>query len=349
MTALLRDRPRLVFAGLAATALLVEAWVVGSAGFAARPGVVGTAVTIDLLVVLPVLWSWLGIRRGGAPAWSLVPVLVACGAAAALLLPAEGEVVLAPLLRLAPLLEAAVLLWLGLRARRVLEACRASSEPDAVARLREGLTAVFGGHPGFRVLADELTTIRYLVRPPEDQLPPGAAVFGYHRTSGWGAVVAALALAVAAEAVAVHALVARWSAGGAWVLTALSAYGLLWLVADWRATRHRPLLLAGGRLWLRAGLRWTAEVPLARVAEVHRVSRWRGDAADAAGAGGAGAAAPEDRLDLPVVGGVDLVLGFDRPVEVHGPFGVRRAVRRVGVAADEPEALLRALEPERSG
>ena len=335
--ALVREHPRRLFASLALVALLVELAVVQSAGFARRPGLIGAAVTLDLVVLVPALWAWLGVRRGGAPGWSLVPVVVASTAAAALLLPPAGEALLDPLLGAAPLLELAVLAWLALRARRVLAVCRASSTPDALVRFREGIAHVFGDHPGFRVLADELSMLRYLAAPPVDRLPDDARSFSYHRTSGWGAVVTALTLAVAAEATAVHALVSGWSPTAAWILTALSIYSGLWLIADWRASRHRPLLVDGGQLWLRAGLRWTAAVPLSRVVSVKRVRRWRGSGADES------VDAPDTCLDLPVLGGIDLVLTFDGPVEVQGPFGLTRSVRRVGVTVDDPKALQPAL------
>ena len=335
--ALVREHPRRLFASLALLALLVELAVVQSAGFARRPGLIGTAVTLDLVVLVPALWAWLGVRRGGAPGWSLVPVVVASTAATALLLPPSGEVLLDKLLKVAPLLELAVLAWLALRARRVLAACRASSTPDALARFREGITHVFGDHPGFRVLADELSMLRYLTVPPADRLPGDARSFSYHRTSGWGAVVAALTLAVAAEATAVHALVSGWSPTAAWILTALSIYSGLWLISDWRATRHRPLLVDGDQLWLRAGLRWTAAVPVSRVVSSERVQRWRNDGA------GEGETASDLRLDLPVLGGVDLVLTFDGPLEVHGPFGLTRRVDRVGVVVDDVDGLTTAL------
>lgn len=63
--------------------------------------------------------------------------------------------------------------------------------------------------------------------------------FSMHRRAAYGAVVVALGMASLAELVAVHLLVVRWSPAGAWALTALSVYGLAWLLADYHAVRRR--------------------------------------------------------------------------------------------------------------
>jgi len=322
-------RPLLLFLAAAVLALAVEAAVVGTAAFRARPGVMGGAVAFDLLVVVPALWAWLGVRRAGLPAITLAPVLVACWIAGRALLPAAAEDGLELAAAAAPALEAALLVYLGLRVRRIARACRTSDVPDAVLRLREGMASVLGEGLPARLAADEASMLRYLARPPADRGSPGEA-FSYHRRSGWGAMVFALALAVAAEATAIHFLLAGWSLTAAWIVTALSVYSGLWLVADWRATRNRPLVVDGGSLLVRVGLRWTARIPLEAVASARRARP--GEAPSGAG-----------ELSTALPGPPDVVLELERQVVVAGPFGLDRSVTRLGLSVDEPDALLRTL------
>lgn len=75
-TRLLR-RPRLLFLAVALLVGSVELLVVRSAGFRAQPELLGGAVVVDLVLLLPLLWYWLVIRRGRAPGISVVPVAVA--------------------------------------------------------------------------------------------------------------------------------------------------------------------------------------------------------------------------------------------------------------------------------
>jgi hypothetical protein len=71
------------------------------------------------------------------------------------------------------------------------------------------------------------------------------------------------------EAALVHLLVARWSVTVAWILTALSVYGAVWLVAVARSFSLRPVLLTGDELIVRAGLLWTVRIPRSQVAIEH--------------------------------------------------------------------------------
>lgn len=323
-------RSRLIFLGAASLIAAVELLLIRSVPFGRHPGLLGAAVTVDLVLVVPLLWLWLGVRRGGAPAVTVAPVAVGGWLLAGALLPAAGEGGLRAAAELAPALEIGLLAYLAVRVRRVVGAYRRSDDADPVVRLRRAVGEVLGRTLASRLLADEVTTIRYLVRPPSAAPASPARVFPYHRRSGWGAVVLALCMAMAVEGVAVHTLVARWSVAGAWVLSALTLYGALWLVADWRATRARPHLLEEEHLLIRTGLRWTARVPLADLRRVRPAP-----AGEKLGG--------EDELSTAAFGSPAVVLELDRPVTVEGPFGVSREVRRLGLAVDEPGRLAAAL------
>lgn len=63
-----------------------------------------------------------------------------------------------------------------------------------------------------------------------------------------------------------------WSPLAAWVATALTAWGLLYLLADYRATLARPVSLGAAALYVRCGaLASDAVVPYAAIAAVARV------------------------------------------------------------------------------
>jgi hypothetical protein len=319
-------RPGFVFLAAAALVVAAEILVTQTGALAARPELLGRAVTVDLLVVLPALWWWLGVRRSGAPPVTLVPVVVAAWWIAKALLPAESQAWLRTAAAVAPALEAGLLLYLGLRIRRIRRAYHGTTPGDPVLRLRAAVAEVLGAGAASRLLADEITTLRYLFRPPGLPVPRGTETFTTHRRSGWGAVVFALSLVGAVEVVAVHALVARWSHPAAWALTALSVYGILWLVADWRATRARPVTLGGGSLVVRAGLRWNASIPRGRVLEARAPSP-------------AEEFREEDALSLAPLGPPALVLELSAPTEVEGPLGISRRVTKLGIPVDDPERM----------
>lgn len=156
--------------------------------------------------------------------------------------------------------------------------------------------------------------------------------------AGYGAVLGALTLVIAAESAAVHLLVGLWSATAAWILTGLSVWALVWLVGDFRAFGARPIRIGPARMGLRFGLRWEAVVPLADVAGVERV---RG--------AGPGTTPGEGVLVAAVLGRPNVLLRLSRPVEVTGLYGIRRTVRELRLRVDDPDGLVDALGGSRSG
>ncbi|MGH7553279.1 MAG: hypothetical protein ACREMQ_09680 [Longimicrobiales bacterium] len=157
----------------------------------------------------------------------------------------------------------------------------------------------------------------------------GAGSFTYHRKTGYGAVVAALLLALAVEITPIHALLARWSATFAWIVTALSLYGVLWLIGDLRAIQLRPIVLRSDRLIVRFGLRWTLTVPLRQIESVRLI----------------GGAIVHDRMDLRLAlpGARRLSILLKEPVEASGVYGLRRRVQAFELGVDDPERLLKTL------
>jgi hypothetical protein len=165
---------------------------------------------------------------------------------------------------------------------------------------------------------------------PEEPEEQDSAVFSYHRKSGYGALLGALLLVFAFETLGIHFLLQRWSPVAAWIFTASSLYAMAVLIADARAQRRRPIVLADGVLQVRIGLRWTVAVPLAAVAEVSEVRT------------------PLPRrapgyLRAAVLAPPQILLVLREPLMAQGPYGIRRPVTRIGLAVDEPERLRMAL------
>jgi hypothetical protein len=103
------------------------------------------------------------------------------------------------------------------------------------------------------VLASELAAIHCALFSWRSRahLPGDARAFSSHKRSGHGGLVFALLVLTAVEALAIHVLPTRWSPVLAWIITALSLYGALWLLADYRASILRPVLVDSNEVWLR--------------------------------------------------------------------------------------------------
>lgn len=304
-------------------------------GYWARPGLMSQALTVDLALGLPAL-GWLFLVRGrSGPAWLLPPLFLTGLLLARWLVPGrelgDGRLVEA----LVVAVEGTLLVYLAARIRRVagvVRARRAAGEAPVDA-LRAGLAEVLDARVA-EAAATEASVLWYATagwRRPAP-VPGGVRAFPLHRRNGYPAVLGALLLAVAAETAILHLLLHAWTPVAAWIATGLSVWSALWLVADFHAARHHPPTAGAAGLHLRVGLRWRVRVPWDDLAGVSRSTR-----------------PVEDGLTLALLGPPDLHLELHRPVAVRGPFGIRKKVTRLGLAADDPAALMEEIEARIDG
>ncbi|HEY8468947.1 MAG TPA: hypothetical protein VIL18_04860 [Longimicrobiales bacterium] len=308
--------PLLFAAGTAA--IYAAARLVTAAASASDAGIVEIATTVDLTIVVPLLWYVLLVRGRGLPAITVLPVFLAGLLLAPLALPDGRE---AALQRIRHAAAPAELLLLAVLVRRTVKArgrLRAAGDADVLVRLRAAARELAGESRAADVIAYEAALLWYALlswRARPQQPAAGEVAFSHHRQSAHGAVAAALVLAVLAEMVPVHLLVGVWSGAAAWALTALSAYGVLWILGDVRAARLRRTVLTPDRLRVRFGLRWTMDAPLEWIERVERK-------AAAARAGGS------VHLEAALPAAPRVLIEFREPVETRGMLRADQAGAR---------------------
>jgi len=319
--------------------LLVSAIVVGagtlivrSAAFQRDPDLLAWAVSVDIALLLPALYL-LFARRTGWPAVSVVPVYLLALAAARIVLPAGRQGVLsAAELALIPL-ELMVLAYAVIAARRIRREVRArgGGSEGVLESLEEALTGVLGSRRIARVFATEGAVLYYSIfawgRAPRRE--GGARAFTYHATCRYGVIVGVFTFLVLMETGLAHLLLWLWKPWLAWVVSGVSLYSILFLLADFNAARRRPVLVDGRSLHLRVGLRWRAEIPLAEIESVVEP--------------GPDALPGRDVLKAHLVGQPNLVLKLREAREAVGWYGRTRRFDAATLAMDDPEGLAEAL------
>lgn len=289
----------------------------------AHPPAVLWGAAFDVAVTVPVLYFLLVVRGRIQPAVSLIPLCLLALLRATYVAP--GMAWLRPWLGAAA--DIAVMAFLVARVRRGARA--AGNHWDRLDRLRAAARELVPIPWAAEAVASEIALAWYaLAWQSRPEVPPGAKPFSIHQRSCAGLFFAAMAGVSVAEAVAAHLVAMRWSPRAAWLLTALSAYGFLWLVAVARSFALRPAWVAGGELALHSGILYSLRTPVAQIAVARRAA---GEAAD---------------LCLPPLTEANVRLEFREPVAVLKMYGLRRKVRTVALAVDDPEGFLRAVQPE---
>jgi len=298
-------------------------------GYRAAPTVIAPALLADLALGLPALGYLFLVRTGRRHPSILIPLGLLGLFLGRWWIPAEHLGVPLGLDVLAAALEGTLLVVLVLRLRAIRSAFRAARPrvPYPADALRHAFREVLGERLG-AVLFSEAAVLWHAVagwRSGSGPEAPGRAFPG-HRRNAYPAVLGALLMAIVVETGAVHLLVALWSEPVAWVLTIVSVYSVLWLLGDFNAARSMPSVLTDRTLHLRAGLRWSADIPRAGIVAIHDTPP------------------TETAVDLAMWGTPDFWLETREPVLARGPFGLDRRARFVGVAVDDPAALRKAVE-----
>lgn len=109
-------------------------------------------------------------------------------------------------------------------------------------------------------------------------------------------------------------------------------YGLFWFLADYRATRLRPILLDGETLHIRTGLRWTIRIPRANIAAIHKK---------------APKSEPSLRATLHMM--KPLWIELTEPITAQGPYGIEKQARWISVAVDDAKAFQEAVIEAKTG
>jgi hypothetical protein len=321
-------RPALLFGGLLLLVLLAEYAVMQHPAFLLRPEL-PAAVTLDLLVGIPLLFYFLVVRRYRLPATTVVAVFSAMLAVGYYLVPAGQQHYLGWGSRSLGLLEGAagVVMIINIRRLTLAYTQAAQHSADFVENLHAAFATVF--HRAWAPLVSELAMLRYalLSWQAQPEVRPGQLSFSTSRESGFRALIIALAGISVVETVVAHLLLSRWSATAAMVALLLSAYTLLFLLAHLRAVPLRPLLLDGGRLVIRTGFVWRLEVPAEAILRLQHLHDTPAPA--------------RQRLNLakPLLTSPNVLLTFTQPLTVTGLYGLRRTVEQVALYVDDRVAF----------
>lgn len=327
-------KPRLLapaaFALACAAVYGAALYVAGRLPQAAHPEALAIGLTLDLTVLVPLLYYLLLVRGRGWPAVTTGLVFVASLIAASWVVPAEHQGLLRAMQWAGGLVEIGLMSYVLIRASRVLRRLRsvpaALGEQDLLTRWRTAARQAFDVRAAADAFAYEAAVLYYAVSflrrtPPPKQ--PGS--FSYHRTNAYAAVVGAILCAAAVELAAGHFLLQMWSATAAWVHLAVGAYSVLWLLGDFQGMRHRPIRLAEGALLVRTGLRWSVRVPYRQIATVTSMRRVPTDA--------------DDHLDAVAFGSPQFSVRLRAPVVADGPYGLTKRVASLTLRVDDPAAF----------
>jgi len=325
-----RPRRTGLFVLLAILLIGVERIVVQTPSFVQRSGLLSWAVTADLVLGLPLLYYFIVSQPLKLSRWSLTAIAGGSLFVAWWVLPDGARQPVICLREGVMLAELGVGIYFVSQTRRLIRQYRqmALHRPDFVLNLHESVRLSIGQGRAVQVLTSELITWRYGLLGWIGSVEAKASqrVFTTHRTSGQIALLVMVTVVALLETGVFHLLLSRWSVPGAWLLTAASLYGILFLIAETVATARRPHLLDADGLHLRFGIRWYGTLLRSQIERIEPISEKP--------------AKSDDQLTGTLLTTPNVVITLRDPVRLNGLYGLTKSVRQVALFVDERANLL---------
>ncbi|MEO1448708.1 MAG: hypothetical protein AAFV07_04225 [Bacteroidota bacterium] len=313
------------------------AWLlVQSAAFQSFPEELARGLTLDFVLTLPLLYFFLIRKRKEVPRLTIASVFVLGIVLASFILPESQQGLLSQIKLIAiPLVEVGVLSVIGYKSYHIIQTYRQRPEQqiDFFDAVKEACSTALPGRIGY-LLATEISVVYYLFfvrKAATSELE----TFTYFRKSGVRSVVGAFIGLVFVETFLVHILVMRANETLAWVLTLLSLYTGMQMIAFLRSMPHRLIQIdrQSGMLKLRYGFFAQTDIPLHTIARIEETCR----------------SLPDDKSILPFspLGPLDshnLVLHLKESRTLEGLYGTRKTYQALAIYVDDRDAFVRALE-----
>ncbi len=329
MTSPVRRYPLQLFLGLATLVVVAEWLVVHSTPFSHGADRLALGVTVDLVLLIPLLYYWLLVQTGRWSKTSIVAVFAGCVGVAKWILPAAQHSYVNKVAYAVPMLEASVLLYIVWHGATLLRSYKRhqQAQADFSRSLHLSLSELTGNSRLSHIIATEAAVVRYSVLGwlSEKSVTDQRVLLPSHRNSGQVAMLIMVIVVAEIKSVVAHLLLARWSNTAAWILTATSIYTILFLIAEIVTTVRRPSFQQDGLLHLRFGLRWAGVVSLDNISKVERINEKP--------------KADKQTLTGPLLVQPNLLITLHKPVIVTGLYGLQKTVTRIALLLDSPDSL----------
>jgi hypothetical protein len=221
---------------------------------------IANGLLADFIVTFPVLYYFIIVRPLKKSAKSILLVVSICCFVAYVILPQHQKDYILQVRKLTALAELGFIIYALTKLKKINHSYKIhqSVMADPIYNLRSAMADVLGESLAIKVLAAELAVLRYglLFWRKEKSTLKESIDFSTHKEAGYVAIWCILIVAMMVELVAVHLLLMKWSNLAANIVTILSAYGSIIIIADLSAIVKRNILINKHRLVLRTGLRW---------------------------------------------------------------------------------------------
>jgi hypothetical protein len=312
-----------------ASVILAIGFYLMSESFNNQKDIIAIGVSVDIALLIPLTYFFM-IRNSGIPKLTLVPVFVLSLVLAYQIVPIEHQNTLSYIEYLLIPVELTViglLIYHVIKIGRDLDQSKnsLSSFPEILKNILE--------KRGFRgiqssLISSEASLFYYTFAGWGSPAPLAKNEFSYDKESGYRTIFIVILFLLPVETVAFHYLISIWSQTLAWVLTAISAYSVFFILGDRNSMRHRPITLTNDSILLPIGLRWKTEISFDQIKNIEIRE------ADSS---------KEDFANLTSFGSGNILIILKEKLTIRGIYGIKKHTDRLSLSIDEHERFLQML------
>jgi hypothetical protein len=315
--------------------IVLTEWMIVKSGSLGQHDLFPLAITLDLVLGLPLLFYLLVVRKSKHIEWPsvLVIYLLSVGVAK-LVLPENDQMYLGYAIQLLIFTELGLMFYGIFKLRKVKMAFQTAARDrhDFILNLQTAFRQVFGNP--LKPAVTELASLRYglFFWLGGTEKAAHQQAYSLHRESGFPALMGALVFVSMIEMVAVHFLLSQYYQAVAMVLLVLSIYSVLFLLGYTFSVIKRPVLLDGQYLEIRLGLMWQTRIALDNIAKIRKVNDSETVSEDVT------------NLAKPILSSANLMLELKSPTKLEGLYGMQKKKSIIAFYVDEPDRLLTAIQ-----
>jgi hypothetical protein len=307
-------------------AIAIEAGIVQSLDFQIHPQVLAFAITFDLVVLLPFVYYLWGVRYHKFNLISVFPVIIISLISTYYILPPQHHFFLHQFEYLLIFLEIAFLGYGLAQLRKVVYKFKQLEliQTNFSYNLQQSMTEVWGKNIFTQILSSEFVMLYFALAGWRMNLKvkPNQLIFSSYRECGYLAIAITVLVLMFIEGLIVHILLAYFNFGlVAWVVSAISLYGALFVVADLFALLKNPIILTNNQLFMRIGLRWYAEIDLQNIADIQIINDLK----------------PSDKpyLQCTTFGFPNVLITLKQAIKVNGIYGINFTASKIALNIDQ--------------
>lgn len=309
--------------------------LVNSLYFTKNPNLLSLGITIDLIVIAPLLYVFL-IRKTSIPKTTVIPLIMLGILCCSLILPADNQYYL-NLFKTwgVPVLELSVLTLLIYKFRKTRKVFlkEKSNTFDFFIVLKNTCSEILP-KPLVMPMATEIAVFYYgFINWKVKDLKKNE--FTYHKESGTMALLFALILIISAETVGLHYLLLKWNAVFAWIFTGLSIYSGIQIFGFLKSMTKRPILIENNLLYLKYGIMTEAIINLSDIDSIEITSR--------------DIEVNDNLRKLSFLGDLEshnVIMHLKKENTLFGLYGMKKTYKSIAFFADKKEEFKSYLENE---